>query len=107
MKGKRDKVKCIIDLNIFVSGVYWIEISRILKDFYEKKVLWHSIKTFTKVKKILWYLIKTIKIFFSGAIKSVGNQLRFLITFKMSIAIQKSIDFNGFSFEMNFERLFS
>jgi hypothetical protein len=34
--------------------------------------------------------------FFFKATKSLGIQLRFLITFKMSIGIQKSIEFDGF-----------
>lgn len=45
--------------------------------------------------------------FFYNATKSVGIQLRFLTTYKMSFGIQKLIDFNGFFYVMDFERLFS
>ena len=45
--------------------------------------------------------------FFFRAIKSVGIQLRFGTTFKMSTGIQKSTDFDGFFYGMDFERLFS
>jgi len=44
---------------------------------------------------------------FYNAMKSVGIQLRFLITYTMSIGIQKYIDFNGFFYEMDFVRLLS
>jgi hypothetical protein len=56
---------------------------------------------FTKVKKKLWYLIKTIKIFFKTT-KSLGIQLKFLTTFKMSIGIQKSVDFDRFFISRDF-----
>jgi len=41
------------------------------------------------------------------ATKSHGIQLRFVPTYKMSIGIQKSIDFNGFFWRVDFVRLFS
>ncbi|XP_045802541.1 uncharacterized protein LOC123896163 [Trifolium pratense] len=43
----------------------------------------------------------------SRAIKSVGILLRFLTTFKMSIGIQKSREFDGCFFGMDFDGLFS
>ena len=45
--------------------------------------------------------------FFVKATKSVGIQLRFLMTYELSIGIQKSIDFDRFLDGMNFVRLFS
>ena len=45
--------------------------------------------------------------FFVRATKSIGIQLRFLMTYELSIAIQKSIDFDGFLDGVDFVRLFS
>jgi hypothetical protein len=78
----------------------------ILKDFFMIR------KSCGIESRVLWNLNKSYGIqlrqsrFFFKAIKSLGIQLRFLITFKMSIGIQKSIDFDGFICLMDFERLF-
>jgi len=45
--------------------------------------------------------------FFFKATKSIGIQLRFLMTYELSTGIQKSIDFDGFLDGMDFVRLFS
>ena len=45
--------------------------------------------------------------FFFKATKFVGIQLRILMTYELSIGIQKSIDFDGFLDGMDIVRLFS
>jgi len=45
--------------------------------------------------------------FFFKATKSHDIQLRFVQTYKMSIGIQKSADFNRFFYRVDFVRLFS
>jgi len=55
----------------------------------------------------LWYSVKTIMTFFQdNQTNSIGIQFRFLMTCKLSVDIQKSIDFDGFLDEVGFVRLF-
>jgi len=73
--------------NIFM---YWIEIS---KDIF-------------RIKKSVVFNQDNHD-FFVKATKFVGNQLRFLTTYELSISIKKSLDFDGFLDEVDFVRLFS
>jgi hypothetical protein len=91
-----------------LRGVYWFKISKNFKRlFYDKTILWYSIKTFIKSKKNLRYSIKTIIFFFFRTSKSVSIQLRFLKTSKMSFDIQKSTYFSRFFHGVDFVRLLS
>ena len=59
-----------------------------------------------KLNKFCGIQLRQLRFFFR-ATKFVGIQLRFLTTFKMSIGIQKSMNFDGFFFAMDFDGLFS
>jgi hypothetical protein len=83
-----------------------LRFQRILKDFLIiKKFCGIQSRLLQKLEKSCGIQLRQLRFFFN-ATKFLGIQLRFLTTFKMSIDIQKSTDFDGFFFGMDFKRLY-